>query len=351
MDRDDSTMTNSQNNCNSQNGQINVDKTEITFLIDKIMSNLRNVVFQIIFLSPIVYDISGTFEIYKNDIIEIAIYSYATFGKIGTAIFHIANGNIYFSDSNIDYNRRIFHLDFNALFQLLLRNTKFKKCLFLFKDRQQIKEFPKFLNNETWKMLADVNFYGIDMPVHQLHYQSGTHNIWRKIYNKLREQIWNRKRICKQFKLAIHELNNASKLISYESNETNKKIDKIHIIHLYMKTQRSRCSIKKCLRFMFDPKFQYSDAVFIDETDLPNPSIYIRHDPQTVRHNDIFNLMQIVTYGLYEPIHKNTTLFDAFSAPSITFSMQEWPNFLTQGCYDPRLFLFIHDFCSGVNEQ
>lgn len=146
-------------------------------------------------------------------------------------------------------------------------------------------------------MFVDVNFYGIHGP-----------NVCDGDYSQLQ----------KHFKSFV--ISERPDVIPFEYEFFNK----IYIVEL--KNNMVRSDIKKFLWLYSDP----------DHITTPQNVIFINEF--LYKHRDINNFWMVITYGLYDLLKSSNHSKNSIGEP--------WSKFLTEGCYDPRLLIYIEQFCN-----
>lgn len=341
---------NEHNTKRYKNFNIKQTKNEIINFMDKVLLCSKNnvIILKITCARWVKCDVYGNNADDDVDRLLIEICDYTHPSDIGSIYVDFINNIVYFNDYRFVYHQKgELFIDVNTFLQTMIFRGKHKTYLFLFPYEDYVKKFMDLLNEKTLKLLTHINFYGSECPIA---------DVMKKQKNYLKQQLspqsqsqiqLYRQQIYKYFRLKTKENNCIGSPVPYVDGENIEK-NRIRIIHLYLTTYESRINIKKCLWYMFDPNYKTYDMLFVDSNRIyygnddcnknKYSTIYCTDgifdgNPISVyknKYNDVFNLTQIITYGLYEQ-DKGT-----------------WHDFLTHEPYDPRLFLFIDLFCSKI---
>ena len=181
-----------------------------------------------------------------------------------------------------------------------------KEFLFSFGGTRTREMFSKKLGNKTLQLFSQINLYGV----------SG------RIFDPIQ--------IKKQFKIyggpfTEEFVQNYESLIRKEDAEDTIIIEFLEYYDLYDEYVRQ----KKCLWMQSDPDCKIFHVLFVDE--LQRDLVII----DGMKYNIVYNFWMIITYGLHNLLEQHTLLKQHGL----------WSKFLTEGCYDPRILIYIEQFC------
>lgn len=179
--------------------------------------------------------------------------------------------------------------------------------MFIFNHNGDIREFSRYLNLKTWKVLSDLNFYNDDLSV---------------------KLPLNTRQITKKFKICMYM--NPQRFADFYKSKKNinlQRDNKVFLIyddhgHSYKTTYNT---FKTCL-------WAFSNT---DHTMIPN--IFFSKSLLSLKRNcfRIYVLWMIITYGLGMELKSESI---------ISMLHNYWRKFLIEEPYDPRLFLLIEAF-------
>lgn len=203
------------------------------------------------------------------------------------------------------YKTYVIKFDINHFLQLLLqiiheqKNRKHTEYLFTFSDLRMRENIIKNLDKKTWEMLSDVNFCGISDGIIC---KDGDYS-----------------QIQKHFKIEKLFIE-AHKFLKFYETKSIDEDNTILIVEFYNTSYERTINddIKKCLWTQSNPNCKILAVIFNDHW---------------TNNNAIYNFWQIVTCGLGRLCNLQ------IAGP--------WYDFLTKGCYDPRLLIYIEQFAAN----
>lgn len=263
---------------------------------------------------------------------------------------------IFFETNRIEYCLKFdrwitVYSNFNDFIQSLLNATQQKnkqqkhnnrnitEYIFSFQNYVEIMYFTKLLNEKTWKMFADVNFYknpNVENSNVKLSDVESPNVKLSDVKNHIKKQFKIIQKINKHDTFSYF-LKFLKKNVLYITNLRvlccEVEIFEIEIWFIFR--YFSRDGVKKCLWLQSDPNFNCIDIFFTND-----PYYWYSKNDMI----DIYNLWRIVACGLCNSSMLNKPIK---SSPL----MQTWTDFLTNGCYDPRILIYIEQFSPRVKRS
>jgi hypothetical protein len=191
---------------------------------------------------------------------------------------------------------------------------KQKEFLFLFSSEHVIQRFSKYLNKTTLEILSKLKYYNDDEPI---------------------IDVCDVRQLQTKFKIPIF-FGNECRFVDFcerykDAEFLHKKTNRIIIIDI-----RGIGMSREFLWNVIGQKYKC-------------PFLLINANHDYVKYHQVIILCNIITCGLYESDKnyldiKSSALLKKFKGEN------SWPNFLTKGQYDPRLFIFVCWFLAMHND-